>query len=123
VFVDNIDNCFPPDSEINIFRIVQEGFNNVIKHSGASSAVFMISKEDSGVCITIEDNGKGFSPASTGNAKNDYAGFGLTGINERSRILGGVCEINSTPGKGSVLKIRLPVRDYEKRNAHVNPGE
>ncbi|MCL5030905.1 MAG: sensor histidine kinase [Bacteroidetes bacterium] len=110
MFVDNIDNLFPSESEINIYRIVQEGINNIMKHSEAASAVLMISKEESNVCITVEDNGKGFLQNQTGNVKSENVGFGLSGINERAQILGAVIEINSKPGKGTILKLNLPVK-------------
>ena len=110
MFVDNIDNLFPPESEINIYRIVQEGINNIMKHSEAASAVLMISKEESNVCITVEDNGKGFLQNQIGNVKSENVGFGLSGINERAQILGAAIEINSTPGKGTVLKLNLHVK-------------
>lgn len=110
MFVDNIDNLFPKDYEINIYRIVQEGINNIIKHSKATSAVLMISKEENEVCITVEDNGQGFL---VNKNQVENTGFGLTGINERVHIFGGSVEIVSTQGKGTILKIILPITKNE----------
>jgi signal transduction histidine kinase len=106
MFVDNIDNLFPKDYEINIYRMVQEGINNIIKHSKATSVVLMVSKDEKEICINVEDNGQGFL---VNKNKTENSGFGLTGINERAHIFGGIVKINSTPGKGTILKIILPI--------------
>src|SRR4030095_4270451 len=58
--IDNIDGVFPSDSEINIYRIVQESINNVLKHSQALHANVTIKREPQSVEISISDDGKGF---------------------------------------------------------------
>jgi signal transduction histidine kinase len=112
MFMDNIDNLFPKDLEINIYRIIQEGINNVIKHSCAASVVIMVSKDDNEVCISVEDNGKGFDVDE--NNRNEKSGFGLSGINERASILGGKITIVTSPGKGTVLRIIIPITKTEQ---------
>ncbi len=107
MFMDNIDNLFQKDLEINIYRIMQEGINNVIKHSGASSVVIMVSKDNTEVCLSVEDDGKGFNAGE--NNRSEKSGFGLSGINERASILGGKITIDTSPGKGTVLRIIIPV--------------
>jgi signal transduction histidine kinase len=106
--IDYIDDLCPKDSAINLYRIVQEGINNVVKHSGATGAKLLISRSPREVEMLIEDDGRGF------NLSGDAArrpGFGLTGLAERARILGGTLSVDSAPGKGTVLKLRIPVRD------------
>lgn len=59
--VENIDGLFSEDDELNIYRIIQEGLNNLIKHSEAASARFQVKRFDNKVLITLHDNGKGFA--------------------------------------------------------------
>ncbi len=107
MFIDEIDNVFPKDSEINIYRMIQEGINNILKHSQATSVVLTISKEEAGVLILIQDDGTGFI-ADEKNPKSIKNGFGLIGIRERAMFLKGEMEIDSSPGKGTKIKITLP---------------
>jgi signal transduction histidine kinase/ligand-binding sensor domain-containing protein len=103
--IDSIDGRFPEDSEINVYRIVQESVNNIIKHASASLAKIRIKGCERTVEITIEDNGKGFN---TGKIRSSGSGFGLLGIAERTRIFDGVFEVHSTVGRGTVISIELP---------------
>ncbi len=112
MFIDEIDNVFPKDSEINIYRMIQEGINNILKHSQATSVVLTISKEEAGVLILIQDDGTGFI-ADEKNPKSIKNGFGLIGIRERAMFLKGEMEIDSAPGRGTKIKITLPVIKYK----------
>jgi signal transduction histidine kinase len=109
--IDNIDGVFPSDSEINVYRIVQETINNVLKHSDARRAKVTIKRGPQNVEISISDDGKGFLPNSL---EPGRAGFGLIGISERARMLGGTQAVTSTPGQGSTIVVKLEVP--EKNN-------
>jgi signal transduction histidine kinase/ligand-binding sensor domain-containing protein len=100
--IDNIDGLFDATAEINLYRIVQESLNNIVKHSAATAASVVIKRAARSVTLAIHDNGKGFA---TGEMK---PGFGLTGIAERARMLGGALAIDSIPGKG--VTVRLTIR-------------
>jgi signal transduction histidine kinase len=102
--IDDIDDYFPKDSEINFYRIVQECVNNVVKHSGASAAFVNIKRTGAILVLEVSDNGKGFTPHQL-ESKN--GGFGLVGIAERAELLGGKVEIKSAPEQGAMIKIRL----------------
>lgn len=119
LYIDNIDNIFEEKFQINIYRIIQEGVNNIIKHSDATEAVLMISKEEDFVYITIEDNGKGFNYEKMLLPRSNMSGFGLTGICERISFMGGKIEVNSLPRKGSVLKIIVPFSNTNKDTEEV----
>lgn len=98
----------PRDQAINVFRVVQESLNNIVKHSGATRASIDIMDAGPDLVITIEDNGKGFdAKAEKGVAIG--SGFGLAGIAERVGMLGGQHAIESAPGKGTTITITLPV--------------
>ena len=101
--IDNIDDCFAPENEINLFRIVQECMNNIIRHSDATEAKVLITRARDSVQIKIEDNGKGFSIEDL----NGKRGLGLTGIEERARMSGGAAAIYSAPGRGTTIQINI----------------
>ena len=102
-----LDNVFPKEAEINVYRIVQESLNNVIKHSDASEAEIKITKVANEVIITIKDDGRGFD---TTNFKAKGTGLGLVGLRERTKMLGGKISINSSVGNGTEIRVNLPVK-------------
>ena len=106
--IDSIDGAFPEDSEINVYRIVQESVNNIIKHANASLAKIRIERRERAVEITIKDNGKGFDTEKT---RANGGGFGLLGIAERARMFEGEFEVHSTVGQGTVISIKLPANE------------
>jgi signal transduction histidine kinase len=85
-----------------IYRVVQEALHNVFRHSAAKSAVVTVRQDDSSLFLSVEDDGSGFDPGKK-------RGLGMLGMEERVRQLGGHLEIRSTPGKGTVLRITLPI--------------
>src|SRR5581483_5227097 len=105
--VEEINGLFDKESEIHIYRIVQESLNNIVKHSAATEATVVIRKSPGVVLLSIRDNGRGFDAAAV--HADDHAGFGLSGITERARILGGVTVVESRPGEGATLRIEIPV--------------
>lgn len=103
--IDAIDDLFSAEAEINIYRVVQESLNNIVKHSGASRARVCIERQGQKVDITVQDNGRGFNPdRSSGNGRG---GFGLKGIAERARILDARCAIHSATGQGTTISLNL----------------
>ncbi len=107
VKADDIDALFPKDQEINVYRIIQESLNNIVKHSGATSARVIIVHEDQLVQVTVEDNGKGINPAKANAAPKH--GFGLRGMQERLSILSGKLQIKPAVPQGTIIQITLPV--------------
>jgi signal transduction histidine kinase len=101
--IDNIDGVFANENEINLFRIVQESLNNVIKHSLATAAEIQIERGENYVSLRIEDDGRGFAPENL----NGKRGLGLTGIEERARMIGGAALIQSIEGKGTIVSIKI----------------
>jgi signal transduction histidine kinase len=107
----DIDNIFPEDLRINFFRIVQEAVNNIIKHSGATSASIVTILSESTLTLSIRDNGKGL-PSEPRSVNAGPGGFGLTGIQERASLLNGKLRIRNASGGGTLLTIIFP---FEKR--------
>jgi signal transduction histidine kinase/ligand-binding sensor domain-containing protein len=103
--VDELDGAFPGDKEMIVYRIVQEGLSNIVKHSGAADAVVRIQRRPQGVEIVVQDNGRGFMPEAAG--VREGAGLGLMSISERARMLGAKFQLASAPGQGTTLTIRI----------------
>jgi signal transduction histidine kinase len=110
IMIDLFDGLYSKEGEINIYRIVQESANNIVRHSEATKAVVEIKRDARGVTIRIRDNGKGFpSDSSTGPTRG--AGLGIAGISERARILGGKHSVESAPGAGTTIIIKLGLQN------------
>ena len=105
--LDRIDGLFSSEAEINIFRIVQESINNVAKHAEATEAAVTIGKNWGIVQIVVQDNGRGFVPGADAVNGGIRRGFGLTGMAERARLLGGSCDVSSIPGQGTTITIAI----------------
>ena len=117
--IDQVDDAFSKQDEINLYRIVQECVTNILKHSQATEAGLIVRREPPGVHLEIRDNGIGFKSEMT-DADFERRGFGLNGIAERARIIGGKYSIRSSPGNGTIITLKIELRDnnYELRNTH-----
>lgn len=102
---DELDGFFAAEDDATFYRAVQECVSNVIKHSGATRADVRIKRDGRHVRLRISDDGSGFAPEAT--AETSGGGFGLNGLRERVGMLGGVPEIESTPGRGTTISINL----------------
>jgi signal transduction histidine kinase len=95
-----------PAFEMIILRIVQESLNNAWRHSGAQEATVHVEQQGMELRLTIRDAGRGFDPATV-----EATRFGLTGIKERARLIGGAAQIHSAPGQGTVVEATLPLAE------------
>jgi signal transduction histidine kinase/ligand-binding sensor domain-containing protein len=104
----DVNGMVAKDVEVSVFRMIQESVNNVIKHSGATEATVRVARDGGGLTVVVQDNGRGFAtaPAAPGGAGR---GFGLVGLAERARILGGTFAIDAAPGFGTRIDISLPL--------------
>jgi len=96
-----------PHLEAGLFRIAQEALTNACRHSRASTVRIHLGIGADKVTLAVKDNGVGFDPASCGEPGRD--GFGLTGMRERARLLGGHLQIRSTPGAGTRVQVTVPL--------------
>ena len=99
--VDNIDDFFPKETEINFYRIVQEALGNVLRHAEATSASFTVTRTGASLRLILQDNGRGFAAAAEGKG----SGLGLIGIQERAEALHGHATISSIPGQGTTVTV------------------
>ena len=95
-----------------IFRIVQEGLTNVARHAKARRVEVRIAHDDSAVTIRIRDDGVGFAT----DAPHRPGSLGLLGMRERAYLLGGTIDVESAPGRGTAIEVRLPVRAATTRS-------
>ena len=96
-----------PDMKTILFQSVKELLNNVVKHSRAHNAQLMIEMENKHLRVKVTDDGVGFDPQALG-APTVEGGFGLYNIRERLIAVGGSLSIESTPGTGTVVTVKLP---------------
>jgi len=97
----------PTETEIITYRLLQECFNNIAKHSLATAVNIHLSSTDNSVELRVEDNGVGFQVEEALERRNS---FGLLGMMERVALLGGAFEVQSLPSKGTRVTVRLPLR-------------
>jgi signal transduction histidine kinase len=98
----------PELQEQNVFRIAQEALTNAKRHSQASKICLSLALSDDKVHLRIEDNGVGFGMPTQDELVAEGR-FGLIGIRERARLAGGTVRIESTPGKGTVVTVEMPI--------------
>jgi signal transduction histidine kinase len=93
--------------ESTMYRLVQEGLTNVVKHAGATRVDVRVIDTDEAVEILLRDDGEGFDPTA------GAAGFGLIGMRERVSLVHGTLDIESAAGSGTTLRARIPLRRRE----------
>ncbi len=113
--IDPVDNLFTPFEEINIYRIVQEALNNVIKHSHASLCQISMVREKDHTVLSIMDDGRGFDAAE--GSPGESTGRGLVNMAERIRLLEGDMAIESVPGQGTTVRFSIPMRPKSRAGA------
>jgi PAS domain S-box-containing protein len=99
------DTIFSPDTQMQLFRIIQEAFSNARKHAQTDCVRLSFEMADSLVRIRIQDNGRGFDPTQTAGEGH----FGLRFMRERAESLGGRLQVDSTPGEGTCIEVGIPV--------------
>ena len=107
--IENIDGIFSDETEISIYRIVQECLNNIIKHSESPRGEIRINRFSGEVEIMIRDFGRGFSTEKQIVSENGTSGFGLRSIAQRTELLGGELSLDSTFGEGTVIRVRIKI--------------
>jgi len=101
---------FKPEVELFLFRIVQEALNNVKKHAEATQVEVTAEFGERGIGLTVRDNGKGFETPGQMESLPRKGMLGLMGMRERVWLLDGTMEVDTAPGKGTTLKVNVPVQ-------------
>ncbi|MBV9143754.1 MAG: GAF domain-containing sensor histidine kinase [Pseudonocardiales bacterium] len=114
VQVDTVTTNLPEHAQTAVYRIAQEALQNVMKHASAAHVQLRLSAAADAVLLEISDDGVGFDPATTAERAGP-AGYGLPGMQQRAELLGGQLTADSTPGRGTVVRLRVPI-------SHEHPG-
>ncbi len=107
--VDGTPRRLAPPVETAVFRILQEGVTNVVRHAHARSARVSITFVDGHLRAAVEDDGIGFDPDEVGAGASDDGGVGLLGMRERATLLGGTLRVGPAPGGGTRILAEIPV--------------
>jgi PAS domain S-box-containing protein len=101
----------PREVEIGTFRILQEALNNAIKHSSATKVFIHISSDKQFVHLLVEDNGRGFYFDEQKLLSREFVSKsnGLRNMKERAELLGGIFNVTSEPGKGTIVQLEVPI--------------
>jgi two-component system CheB/CheR fusion protein len=104
------------ETETTLYRIMQEGLNNIAKHAEARHVSLVLRRASDHVQAIIEDDGRGFDAAGAKKSPNGQGRLGLVGIQERLALAGGSLHIESAPGSGTSLRVKLPIsKQYESK--------
>jgi signal transduction histidine kinase len=87
-----------------VFRILQEALTNVLRHAQATTVRIQLNTENGKFIMTVSDNGRGI----TNDQKSNGRTLGLLGMRERAHLIGGEVEITGSPGKGTIVIVRIP---------------
>ena len=99
-----LDNRLAPEAETTLYRIAQEALTNVAKHAHASHVEVILERRGDHVLLMIEDDGAGFDPDGQTTPRH---GFGLLGMQERASLVGATLQLESTPGQGTTILVRM----------------
>lgn len=95
----------PPHLEMCVYRIAQEALQNAVKHSQASKVLVTLECTYDSLVLSVIDDGAGFEPA----ASERPGSYGMAGMAERAALVGGTLEVSSAPGRGTEVKMSIPV--------------
>ncbi|MEP7236579.1 MAG: PAS domain S-box protein [Ferruginibacter sp.] len=101
------DELLSDDLKLNIYRIIQEQLNNIVKYAEAENVSISIEAKNKNICIVIKDDGKGFD------FKPKREGIGISNMINRAESFNGKAEIKSKPGKGCKVTVLIPVSEKE----------
>jgi signal transduction histidine kinase len=96
------------EREIALFRIAQEALNNVAKHARARCIDIKLENQNSHCILSVSDDGVGFD-GGTGSKSRRRPGLGMVTMRERTQAIGGTFEVETTPGHGTRITVRVPV--------------
>ena len=106
--------ALPTRLEVGLYRIAQEALANACHHAQAQHIYVTLSVDDECVRLVVQDDGRGFDPDAVPLVAGDRH-FGLTGMSERAKLLGGAFCIQSEPGAGTFLSVYVPLDEREEK--------
>lgn len=107
---ENVPDRIPKYISLCLYRVVQEGLKNIVRHSGATACEVLLRGDADALRLTVQDKGKGFDREEV----RKKAGLGLSSMRERVKLVGGDFAIDSRPGEGTVIRVRVPLTGGKK---------
>jgi PAS domain S-box-containing protein len=107
--IGRFDRPLPPRVDLGLFRIVQEALNNVEKHAAAKNVRVQIAVRRETIVLKVQDDGRGFDSGAAKAGNTARRGIGLSNLRERAAALGGMCDVVSTPKKGTSIGVIVPL--------------
>lgn len=101
-----------PQDGMQVYRIIQESLTNVMRHAGASRVDIRLGIDDEEMSVSVQDNGRGIADAE----KESPHAFGMVGMRERARVLGGNLTVSGAPKMGTVVQLALPLEAGSRAN-------
>jgi PAS domain S-box-containing protein len=101
-----------PDIEVSVFRIIQEGLSNAVKHASATEISLDLSFGPDSLTVSLHDNGRGFDTEISPNTLMRAGQMGLVGMFERAELIGASINLTSKPGQGTTLVVSLPIAHF-----------
>ncbi|MFQ5789458.1 MAG: HAMP domain-containing protein [Acidobacteriota bacterium] len=99
----------PNRVEVSLYRIAQEAIANIVRHAHAEQASVVVLQRRKDAVLLVEDDGCGFDPKLIHSKDGNH--LGLTGMQERAALLGGSCAVESVPGNGTAVKVKIPATE------------
>jgi NarL family two-component system sensor histidine kinase YdfH len=110
----DIKTALPDELALQVEKIVSEGLTNIVRHARAGHSWIHLDTGPQGLSLEVGDDGQGFAGKGY---QFENGHYGLVGIRERTRLAGGTLQIESQPGQGTVLKVRIPLSGSKKANS------
>lgn len=114
VSVDKMLGRLAPKSETTVFSIVREALNNVRRHARAANIWLKVARDGDQLCVSIEDDGRGFDVNSVEQTYGMRGSIGLLSMKERAAVVGGSLSIESTLGRGTRVLLKVPMYQAEQ---------
>ena len=99
----------PDDINVSVYRIIQEGITNAVRHGQPCHVAVTLQRRPAGLALEIRDDGQGSPPPNSENAASKPGGFGRLGMEERVLALGGMLDIRPAPGRGTLVHVSFPL--------------
>ena len=104
------ESLIPAQLKIVLFRIIQEGFTNIAKHSKAQAAHLYLKQKENTIDLVIADDGAGFDPEAAQSKQELNRGLGIMSMKERAELSGGNLSIDSDKGQGTIISASWPLQ-------------
>jgi signal transduction histidine kinase len=109
----------PAAVEITCFRLVQEALTNIVRHAQARQVEIELAVREGSLVLTVRDDGKGFDPRAALRRAARGHSVGLLGMKERVSLAGGELEIDSAPGRGTLIRARFPIEGVQDGDSNI----